>query len=68
MIQNTARSYYPNISVNQNGVSVGNVSEKYPQNIPKKTYYPTVKRQQNIKKLNVFQIGIKNPQQLAFMP
>jgi hypothetical protein len=68
MIQNTARSYYPNISVNYNGVSVKNVSEKYPQNIPKKTYYPTVKRQQNIKKLNVFQIGIKNPQQLAFMP
>ncbi len=68
MIQNTARSYYPNVAVNYNGINVRNVSEKYPQNIPKKTYYPNVKKQQNIKKLNVFQIGIKNPQQLAFMP
>ncbi len=68
MNQNTARSYYPNVAVNYNGISVGNVKERYPQNIPKKTYYPSVKKQQNIKQLNLFQIGIKNPQQIAFYP
>jgi hypothetical protein len=68
MNQNTARTYYPNVSTNYNGISVKNVSERYPQNIPKKTYYPSVKKQKNIKQLNLFQIGIKNPQQLAFYP
>jgi len=33
-----------------------------------RTYYPNVKKQKNIKQLNLFQIGIKNPQQLAFYP